>query len=161
MRRAFFALATSTLALSLVAARCSDDDEDMKLGVYPDIKGDADPSAAPPTDESMPKPEPPAEPQEAADDLFTDPLDGPGPGNGSASGMLDDPLPAPSIDDTEIIEDQQTFEPDGPVGSGLPTVTGPDGDSLPQVPGPTPDMPALDGGPDPMTDDGPAPDLTD
>src|SRR5690349_16912949 len=139
MRRALSALAISSLALLLTAARCSDDDDDMKLGTYPEIDSDAEPVSTPTDaasdagDGTAPKG---AEAKGPEDDLFTDPLD-------EKSG-------APKVDDATILDDAQTFEPSSTDGPGLPSATGPDGESLPQVPGPDADMsgsdPGFDGG---------------
>lgn len=117
MRRTFVALALTCASLSLVAARCSSDD-DTKLKI------EKNGAASPPPDESSgtahrePAPDDvrenakgPAE-KEPDDDLFRDPLDGPNPGGGEGS--------EPRVDDETILEDSSTFDPDSPPGEVSP-----------------------------------------
>lgn len=142
LRRVFSAVTLTALALSLVAARCTSDDED-EMRLYPtpaDSRAPADPSAqsradtdaeatllkpdtvrAPSTGEGETVPEiggegAPASPKDAKgpeDDLFSDPLDGAN--AGTPDGATSD---VPMLDDSTIQEDASTFEDSGAGGGG-------------------------------------------
>ena len=141
MRRTLIALSLAFTSLSLVAARCSSDDEDTKL--KSDARGD---DAAPPPDDgksvepntidAMPSVEKGDNTKSPDDELFKDPLDG-APAHG---GGIDDLGSSPNVDDQTILDDSSTFDadpqagavsPDGPIEASPPEGTPP---SLPDDP---------------------------
>ncbi len=142
LRRFFSAVTVTALALTLVAARCtSDDEEEMRLYPTPaDSRVPADPSAqrgedtdaeaellkpdtvrAPTTGDGETVPDiggevAPKSPQDAKgpeDDLFSDPLEGAN--AGTPDGATSN---VPMLDDSTIQEDASTFEDSGAGGGG-------------------------------------------